>query len=88
MPTYEYECEVCGVKFDIRQAITEAPLSECPECRGKVRRLVSGGSGFMLKGSGQGRMESGEHACSLERTGKTCCGRESRCEKPSCGPTA
>lgn len=37
MPTYEYERETCGLKFERRQAITELPLTECPNCRGKVR---------------------------------------------------
>ena len=54
MPTYEYECTRCGERFERRQAITDAALGECPDCRGEVRRLVSGGAGFILKGGGQG----------------------------------
>ena len=27
-------------------------LKKCPECTGKIRRLVSGGSGLIFKGSG------------------------------------
>ncbi|WP_408999073.1 FmdB family zinc ribbon protein [Syntrophus buswellii] len=80
MPTYEYECELCGLKFERQQAISEGPLSECPECRGAVRRLISGGTGFLFKVSGRGR-----EGCSLERTGRTCCGREERCGNASCG---
>jgi putative FmdB family regulatory protein len=85
MLTYDYECENCGLRFAHRQAITEDPLAECPECRGKVRRLVSGGAGFIIKGSDHGR--AGRHGsdCSLERSGRTCCGRDARCEKPPCG---
>ena len=86
MPTYEYECKNCGLRFERRQAITDAPLKECPECRGEVCRLVSGGTGFILKGAGHqtqhGRRGSG---CSLEESGKTCCGQEERCGKPPCG---
>lgn len=52
MPTYEYECTKCGHTFDAFQSITEAPLSSCPECRGKVRRLIGGGMGVIFKGSG------------------------------------
>jgi putative FmdB family regulatory protein len=33
MPTYEYECETSGLKFECRQAITEGPLTKWPKCR-------------------------------------------------------
>ena len=32
--------------------MSDSHLNECPECKGKVRRLVSGGSGLIFKGSG------------------------------------
>jgi putative FmdB family regulatory protein len=84
MPTYEYECEICGLTFERPQAITENPLTECPKCRGKVRRLVSGGAGFILKGQSQDQARLNRQGCSLEQTGKTCCGRDERCGKSSC----
>ncbi len=31
MPTYEYRCQTCGVRFDVRQSITEESLMLCPE---------------------------------------------------------
>jgi putative FmdB family regulatory protein len=52
MPTYEYECTKCGHTFDAFQSIKDAPLSSCPKCRGKVRRLIGGGMGVIFKGSG------------------------------------
>lgn len=52
MPTYEYECTKCGHTFEAFQSITAAPLSSCPQCRGKVRRLIGGGMGVIFKGSG------------------------------------
>jgi putative FmdB family regulatory protein len=82
MPTYEYECEKCGLKFERRQPISASPLMQCPECRGKVRRLISGGASFIVKGGRQG--EGHERSCSLETAGKTCCGRLERCGKPAC----
>ncbi len=85
MPTYEYECERCGVRFDRFQGITEKPITECPECHGNVHRLISGGAGFIFKGSGQGRVSHRDSECSLQQTGKTCCGRDDRCGKPPCG---
>ncbi|RJP73970.1 MAG: zinc ribbon domain-containing protein [Candidatus Zixiibacteriota bacterium] len=84
MPTYEYACRVCGRQFEQYQSMTEAPLAACPACGGEVRRLVSGGAGFIFKGSGQGRVNTGSHSCSLEQTGRTCCGRNERCGEPSC----
>ena len=52
MPTYEYECEKCGHRFEAFQSMTEDPLKECPQCRGKVRRLIGTGAGLIFKGSG------------------------------------
>jgi putative FmdB family regulatory protein len=85
MPTYEYKCEKCGLTFERRQAITAEALTECPECHGTVSRLVSGGTGFIMKDAGPSGEKSDHGGCSLEQTGRTCCGREQRCGKPSCG---
>ncbi|UCG30616.1 MAG: zinc ribbon domain-containing protein [candidate division WOR-3 bacterium] len=52
MPTYEYECLFCRYKFDEFQKITDKPLTQCPKCKGKVRRLISGGAGLIFKGNG------------------------------------
>ncbi len=53
MPTYEYECGACGHRFEQFQSITAKPVTVCPICRKrKVKRLVSGGAGFIFKGSG------------------------------------
>ncbi len=86
MPTYEYECRTCGRRFEKQQGINEPPLSECPKCGGAVHRLISGGSGFIMK-DGQSRRGQSSSACSLETDGHTCCGRTERCGKPSCGGT-
>jgi putative FmdB family regulatory protein len=52
MPTYEYRCEICGHEFETFQMITEPPVQTCPVCKGKVKRKISGGAGFLFKGSG------------------------------------
>ncbi len=52
MPTYEYECRKCGHRFEKFQSITAEPVKTCPQCRGKVARLLSGGAGIIFKGSG------------------------------------
>ena len=52
MPTYDYICNKCDHTFEYFQAMSDTPLENCPECKSKVRRLVSGGSGLIFKGSG------------------------------------
>jgi putative FmdB family regulatory protein len=52
MPTYEYECKECGHDFEVFQAMSDAPIKECPKCGKEVRRLIFGGSGVIFKGSG------------------------------------
>ncbi len=51
MPTYEYECEKCRRVFEVRQRITEAPLTTCEACGGRIKRLLSPAP-FILKGEG------------------------------------
>ncbi|MBT3253924.1 MAG: hypothetical protein HN995_08870 [Candidatus Marinimicrobia bacterium] len=52
MPTYEYECLSCGNHFDAFQKMSDSHLDKCVQCKGSVRRIVSGGSGLIFKGSG------------------------------------
>lgn len=52
MPTYEYECGKCSYVFEELQSISEKPLEKCPECGGRVNRLINGGAGILFKGSG------------------------------------
>jgi putative FmdB family regulatory protein len=52
MPTYEYECKRCRKTFDYFQSITAKPLSKCPVCKEKIRRLIGRGAGIIFKGSG------------------------------------
>ena len=52
MPTYEYKCLACDTRFEKFQGITAPPIEECPECSGKVKRLIGAGAGLIFKGSG------------------------------------
>ena len=52
MPTYEYECTSCKHTFEASQKMTDQPLTKCPKCHKKVKRLISIGSGIIFKGSG------------------------------------
>lgn len=51
MPTYEYLCDACSRTYDVRQRISEPPLTACLECGGPIRRLLSPAP-FILKGAG------------------------------------
>ncbi|MDR3568254.1 MAG: zinc ribbon domain-containing protein [Syntrophobacteraceae bacterium] len=51
MPIYEYECLKCGKTTEAMQRFSDAPLSQCGECSGQLRKLISM-STFHLKGSG------------------------------------
>ena len=52
MPTYEYICLKCGHKFEKFQSMREETLKNCPNCNGKVKRLIGAGAGHIFKGSG------------------------------------
>lgn len=53
MPTYDYECDACGHKFELFQSITDSPKKKCPACRkSKLRRLFGTGAAIVFKGSG------------------------------------
>jgi putative FmdB family regulatory protein len=51
MPLYEYQCLNCEKVHEVMQKFSDAPLQECPECKGPVSKLMSLSS-FALKGSG------------------------------------
>lgn len=51
MPVYEYECKACDKVFEVQQKMSDDPLSNCPECDGPVKKIMSMNS-FQLKGGG------------------------------------
>ncbi|MCW2641830.1 MAG: FmdB family transcriptional regulator [Dactylosporangium sp.] len=57
MPTYQYACTACGHQLEAVQSFTDEPLSECPTCEGKLRKLYSA-VGIVFKGSGFYRTDS------------------------------
>ncbi|MGV3658815.1 MAG: FmdB family zinc ribbon protein [Prosthecobacter sp.] len=54
MPTYDYECQTCGHKFEARQSMKDPHLTDCPQegCAGPVKRKIGLGAGLIFKGSG------------------------------------
>jgi len=52
MPIYEYQCQACGHALEVMQKISDALLTDCPECaKPQLKKLISA-AGFQLKGSG------------------------------------
>lgn len=51
MPIYEYKCQQCGVVVEKRQSVSDAPLTVCEKCHGKLEKQWSL-SGFQFKGAG------------------------------------
>lgn len=41
MPYYEYECQRCNCKFELRQSYDDNSLVRCPKCKGEAKRLMS-----------------------------------------------
>jgi len=52
MPTYNYKCNDCGYQFSLFQKMSDLPIKDCSQCDSTVRRIISGGSGMIFKGSG------------------------------------
>jgi putative FmdB family regulatory protein len=52
MPIYAYKCSACGHAKDVLQKISDAPLSDCPECGQSTFSKQVTAAGFQLKGSG------------------------------------
>ena len=52
MPIYVYKCESCGFAKDVLQKMSDAQLSECPNCGASAFKKQLTAAGFQLKGSG------------------------------------
>jgi len=71
MPIYEYECEKCACRFELKRRFDEDEGSPCcPQCQGKVRRLFSP-SAIIFKGSGFYVTDSRSNSDRLLEDGKT-----------------
>lgn len=52
MPIYEYRCSSCGYEKEYLQKMSDAPFTQCPECRQATFNKRISAAGFQLKGSG------------------------------------
>ena len=51
MPTYEFMCPL-GHEFEKFEKMSAKGTAKCPVCGKAARRVISGGAGFVFKGSG------------------------------------
>src|SRR6266702_5132330 len=82
MPTYEYLCRTCSHRFETWQKMTDEPLTVCPECGNKIRRILFP-AGVVFKGQGfyktdhangsslpPGEIKAGENGKSESKSGE------------------
>ncbi|MCD6300003.1 MAG: hypothetical protein J7L78_02390 [Dehalococcoidales bacterium] len=85
MPIYEYECERCSFRFEVRKRFGEDGATSCPKCQGEARRLFSPvpiifkGSGFYVTDK---RKEHSEPLSDRSDGGKSESKKESETKKP------
>jgi putative FmdB family regulatory protein len=65
VPTYQYACTACGHELEAVQKFSDDPLTECPNCAGKLRKVFSA-VGVVFKGSGFYRTDSRGKSSSAE----------------------
>ena len=55
MPTYIFECDTCHIQKELVFSINKCPkFVKCLEkdCNGLMQKVITGGTGFILKGGG------------------------------------
>jgi len=52
MPIYVYRCGACGYQKEFLKRLSDAPLTNCPECGKRTFNKLVTAAGFQLKGSG------------------------------------
>jgi putative FmdB family regulatory protein len=65
VPTYQYACTECGHAFEQFQSFSDDALTDCPECRGRLRKVFNA-VGVVFKGSGFYRTDSRTSSSSSE----------------------
>jgi len=91
MPTYQYRCTECGHDLEAVQKFSDAALTECPNCAGRLRKVFNA-VGVVFKGSGFYRNDSrkpdtnGDSSGNGDSKGKDSNGKDSKSDKPAKEP--
>jgi putative FmdB family regulatory protein len=70
MPIYEFQCAKCGQVTEALLKFSDKPLRKCPQCGGKLSKLMSMNS-FQLKGGGWYVTDYAHKSDSAASTGKS-----------------
>jgi putative FmdB family regulatory protein len=70
VPTYQYTCTECGEPVEAVQKFSDAPLTVCAVCGGRLRKVFSP-VGIVFKGSGFYRTDSRNGSGSAKDKDKT-----------------
>ncbi|MFE1324572.1 FmdB family zinc ribbon protein [Streptomyces sp. NPDC058735] len=76
MPTYQYQCTECGEGLEAVQKFTDDALTECPSCKGRLKKVFSA-VGIVFKGSGFYRNDSRGSSSSSTPASKSSSGSSS-----------
>ncbi|MEU6077046.1 FmdB family zinc ribbon protein [Micromonospora sp. NPDC047074] len=68
MPTYQYACTACGHQLEAVQSFSDEPLTECPACEGRLRKVFNS-VGVVFKGSGFYRTDSRSSGSDTPKSG-------------------
>ncbi len=71
MPIREFRCPGCGESVEVILRMDDPSVPACPVCGTPMERRISVPARPMSAGG--------------HRSGGTCCGRETRCDRPPCG---
>ena len=84
MPTYQYACTECGEQLEVVQKFSDNPLTVCPACEGRLRKVFSP-VGIVFKGSGFYRTDSrsGNGSAAKEKAGDSSSSADSKADSGS-----
>ncbi|WP_327680062.1 FmdB family zinc ribbon protein [Kitasatospora sp. NBC_00458] len=82
MPTYQYQCTECGNGLEAVQKFTDEPLTTCPDCEGRLRKVFSA-VGVVFKGSGFYRTDSRSSSSSSVSSSSTSSSASSSSSTPA-----
>lgn len=85
MPTYDYRCLECEHAFEKFQGIKDPVLTECPECKGSVKRLIGAGAGLIFKGSGFYITDYRSKEYQSKAKAESCSGKPESCANSASG---